>query len=559
MESWIEIATKRWLAGWLFCMISALFCCASCSNAANTNKPASQETNADSSIDISSFLVSVLDEPETLDFQCTTIDYTIGLNCFNRLVEMQEGKDGSIGVVPSLAKSWDVSDDGRVYTFHLRDDVTFSNGSPLTSSDVLYSFTRLLTHPKSCNRDIVQDIEGAKELESGDADYLEGFRVSDDYNFSIALHQPFSAFLACLCMPGASILDQETTELAGDRFGQEPQSTVGTGPFVLQSWKTGTDMVLTANPSYWEGVPDLKGLHLRFVNHPETLRKMFDDGELDVLNLDDLGNLSEFFMHGDVYAKYLRDAQHIGIDYIALNESIKPLDDVRVRKALQLALDRQTLLEAVYAGEGKVENGIYPHGLLGFNPNLEPIPYDEEQAKSLLVEAGYADGLDLVVSLRATTTERQRELMDMVKAMWEKVGARTSIEVLSESEFMSQRKSGKLACYTATWAADYDDPDNFVYTFFGSKENTTNRSLCYTNEDVMKRVRAARSIVDEKERIKEYDDLERIIVHDDAAWIPLFSKTRHYVISDRLQNFTVSWNGWFETSYKYMSIKDSQS
>ena len=126
---------------------------------------------------LSHFLVSVEDEPDTVDFQCTTIYYTIAQNVFNRLVEMESDEKGDIEILPSLAESWEISDDGRTYTFRLRDDVNFSNGSPLTASDVEYTFTRLLTHPDSCNRDIVDGILGAEALMNGEADQLEGFQV----------------------------------------------------------------------------------------------------------------------------------------------------------------------------------------------------------------------------------------------------------------------------------------------------------------------------------------------------------------------------------------------
>ena len=189
--------------------------------------------------DLSHFLVSVEDEPDTVDFQCTTIHYTIAQNVFNRLVEMESDENGDIEILPSLAKSWEISDDGRTYTFRLRDDVNFSNGSPLTASDVEYTFTRLLTHPDSCNRDIVDGILGAEALMNGETDQLEGFQVHGDHDFSITLEQPFEAFLACLSMPGASILDKETTEEAGSRFGTDPDWTIGTGSFILRKWNPG--------------------------------------------------------------------------------------------------------------------------------------------------------------------------------------------------------------------------------------------------------------------------------------------------------------------------------
>lgn len=503
------------------------------------------------------YLESLVDEPATTDFQCTTIDYTIGLNVFDRLVETQKALDGGVEITPSLAESWEMSSDGLVYTFHLRPDVSFSNGSPLTSSDVLYTFTRLLTHPNSQNGDLVSEIVGSGDLAAGSASALEGFEVIDDLSFRIRLEQPFSAFLACLCMPGASILDEETTEAAGESFGMDPAQTVGTGPFVFESWDPGEGIMLAANPAHWAGRPALDGVHLRFEDDPNVLIDLYDEGELDIVNADDFGEDSDFFLHGETHKSQVRSIPHVGIDYIALNEAVKPLDDVRVRRALQLALDRQTLLDAAYGGSGVVENGIFPVGLKGHNPDLPALPYDPAEAKKLLADAGYADGFDLSFSMRPSSTRWQRSLADMVVSMWAEVGVRAEVSILSEDEFMSKRKNGELACYTASWAADFDDPDNFIYTFFGTYENSFGRSLCYANEDAMARVRAARGIVDDEKRIKEYHDLERLIIQQDAAWVPLFSRERHFLVSDRVETFVTSWNGWFETSYRYMSLKDS--
>ena len=509
---------------------------------------------AETGTDTSGYLIALEDEPDTVDFQCTSIHYTIALNVFNRLVETENDEDGNMNILPSLAESGTVSEDRRSYTFRLRENVTFSNGSPLTSSDVCYSIKRLLIHPDSCNNDIVETIEGASRLKSGESDDLEGFVILNDLEFTITLEQPFEAFLACMSMPGASILDEETTQEAGDRFGIDPEWTIGTGSFILTSWTPHEGMLLAANPNCFAGPPACDGLDLRFVSDPQEVRAMFEEGNLDVLDLDELGDLAEFFIHGDIYQDHLYQVQQIGIAYIALNESVEPLNHKEVRRALQLALNRPVLLEAVYSGRGLVENGIYPHGLYGFNPDLPEITYHLEEAVNLISAAGYPDGFNLTVSVKSSSTQWESTLMRQAASMWEKAGIRVEVEVIDESEFMKLRKSGSLACYAATWIADYDDPDNFIYTFFGTKENSLFRSLLYSDEEVMKRVRDARMIADPKERVKEYQDLEQIIVQQDAAWVPLFSRHRYYVTSERTKGFKASWNGSVKNNYRLMSV-----
>ena len=536
----------------IFCLLIAL-ALVSCvfASCRNGNKPDEPDTE-----DTSRYLVAVEDEPDTVDFQRTTIYYTIATNVFDRLVEMETDDDGSVSIVPSLAEEWTVSDDGRVYTFRLREGVAFSNGSELTASDVKYTFERLLTFPGTANRDIAEIIFGAEELEKGEASGLEGFRVLGDREFSVTLTQPFSAFLACLSMPGASIMDEDTAREAGERFGTAPEYTVGTGSFILKEWTPGSGMILTANRSCWKGAPKCEGLDLRFMTEPEEIMNLFESGELDILDLDDIGNYAEFFIHGDIYKDKLFFVPRIGVTYIALNESAAPLDDVRVRKALTLALDRELLLDAVYDGMGVVENGIYPHGLYGFDPDIQEIEYSPEKARGLLAEAGLSEGFDLTVSLKASSTQKEMTLVRIAAYMWSRIGVRVSIEVMDESEFMELRKSGRLACYTAMWTADFNDPDNFIYTFFGSEENTVFRSLCYPRTEIMERVRNARTISDPDARIEEYRELERIIIGGDAAWIPLFLRLRVYVASDRIGGLRASWNGSVKNRYCDVTVAE---
>ena len=506
-------------------------------------------------ISTENFLKFVDDNPNTVDPQCTSEYYTVALNIFDRLVEIQsDPESGSSEIVPSLAESWEISPDGLTYSFRLREGVQFSNGSPLTASDVEFTLRRLLTYPDACNQDIAMMIRGARELSEGRVRSLPGFRAEGDYDFSLTLEQPYAPFLACLSTPGASILDEESTLEAGNAFGKVPELTIGTGPFIFQEWTPGFRMLLSANPDCWSGPPRCEGLYIQLLSDSEAQRLLFERGDLDILDLDNLGNEAEFFVHGDIYQDNLREGPRVGISYIALNQSVEPLGDVRVRRALQLSLNRQLLLDAVFGGRGTLENGIFPHGLIGFNPDLPEIPYDPEEAVRLLAEAGYADGFTLPISYPDNSTTTMRELLTLVASMWQEIGVRTLTLEVPEEEFMAQRKSGALACYSNTWSADFNDPDNFIYTFFGTPEHTRSRSLCYPDNEVMERIRNARAIVNEAARIREYQDLERKIVQEDAAWIPLFSKQHIFVVSDRVDGFRVSWNGWSSNRYRDVAV-----
>lgn len=532
--------------------IYAALCLACCLILPGCDRTA--EKKADTVADMSGYLSFLDSEPVLVDPQRISEKYTVVLNVFDRLVEEKE-VDGHNRLVPSLADSWEISPDGLVYVFRLHPGVTFSNGSALTAEDVGFTLQRMITHPDSRSRNLAMSIQGAEELRKGSTDKLAGFKIVDDHTFTITLAYPCATFLEGLTTPGASILDKETTQKAGNTFGQTPETTVGTGPFVLTKWKRQKGILMKANPKHWAGPPKCDGLNMQFYAESSPLRQMFLNGELDILDLDRLGIDAEYFIRGDIYRQNLIRGHRVGISYIALNQSVPPLQDVRVRKALQLALDRRALLHAAISNRGILENGIFPRGLKGNNPDLPEIPFDPEKAKQLLQEAGYGNGFDLTIGYSAGTTQRVKDMLKLTAAMWKKAGVRASLLEMENRAFLERRRKGELACYTGTWSADYNDPDNFISEFFGSRESTLARSLCYPDQEVMKRIAAARSIVDPEARIREYRQLEKKIVQDDAAWIPLYSGYHFFVVGDRVKGFQVRWNGWSSNRYADVTVK----
>lgn len=526
-----------------------------CGSRPNPTEVADSATDSpQSSLNTSQFLRIVDESPDTVDPQCTSGYYNIALNVFDRLVEVQVDAEGASAIAPSLARTWEISDDGLTYTFTLQEGVRFSNGAALTSSDVGYTLRRLLIHPESRNGDIASQILGAKALQSGQADALQGFEALSDTQFRITLSQPYAAFLACLSTPGASILDEETTEAVGDRFGREAEATVGTGPFVFHEWRKGECMVLVANEDCWCGAPRCAGIEIYNVSDTEACRLMFEEGTLDILDLESLGDDAEYFIHGDIYQPLLQQGPRVGITYVALNEAFEPMNDARVRKAMQMALDRDSIMRVSCSGRGRVENGILPRGLIGHNPDLKSIPYDLEWAKRLLAEAGVDDGFELPMVMPDTSNQSMRDLMNLLIFMWRRLGIYARVAYVSEEEFMERRSAGEIACYAATWSADFNDPDNFMYTFFGSEANTRRRSLCYGNARRMERVANARSIVNDAERMAEYQALEQAIIQQDAAWIPLYSRQHYFAVSKRVDGFRVSWNGWSSNRYSDVAV-----
>ena len=499
-------------------------------------------------------LIAEQENPDIVDPQVTTDYYTVGMNIFDRLFEVQANSDGTSHIVNSLAKDYSISEDGLTYTFELEQGVKYSNGADLTASDVLYTIKRMLTYEKARNGDIYDMIAGAQALADGETDELSGFELIDDYNFSITLDTPYAAFLACLTTPGASIFDEETTEAAGDQFGLDPAVTIGTGPFVFTSWTVNSDIVLSANPDCWSGAPNCDGLIIKFVPDESTQRMMFESGELDLLDLDNAPSQMEYFLGSGEYSDQIVSGLRVGIYYICLNESFEPLDNVLVRQALQRSIDRGSIIDALYAGQGQIENGIFPHGLIGYNPDLPEIPYDPDAARDLLAEAGYADGFDMELCHSSDAGQTTKNLLEIVAAQWGEIGVNVTVREIDDGSFLDMRAAGEIEAYQQSWSADFNDPDNFIYTFWGTEDNSVRRGFNYANTDAINRVAAARAIVDEDERVAEYQALEKLIVQDEAAWVPLFSKEHLYVVNPRVSGFTVSWNGWSNNYYHNVSV-----
>lgn len=506
-------------------------------------------------VDTTGYLVAALNaDIQTADVQKTSKDYQTPMNIFDRLVDINVAEDGTTSIVPSLAESWDISEDGLEYTFHLRQGVKFHNGNDFTAEDVAYTFHRLLTVEGGINTEFIDQVKGANELLEGAADTLEGLEVVDDYTVKITLKEPYAAFLACISSPGVSIYDSEATEAAGDQFGLDPAVTVGTGPFRFTSWTLNDQIVMTRYDDYWKGASALPGVVVKIIPDTETQTMMFENGELDVIDLDFVADAMDRFEA--TYPDQIVEGNRVGITYLTMNQNIEPFNNVQVRKAVQMAIDKQAILDALYGGRGQVEYGIFPHGLIGFNPDQEVIPYDPEAAKALLAEAGYADGFTMELAADSSASDTTTMALEIIKEQLGEVGINAEIKNYDEATWLDTRKAGELGSFLATWTADFNDPDNFIYTFFGNEEKTRIRSLNYPDAAVMERVSAARGIVNDDERTAEYHALEEKIIHEDAAWAPMYSRKHLFAVSKRVQNYVPVWSGVSDQLFYGISLTE---
>lgn len=490
---------------------------------------------------------------QTADVHKTSKDYEVPLNIYDRLVDVEVEGDGSTKIVGNLAESWDVSSDGLVYTFHLRQGVKYHNDADFTADDVKYSFERMLTVTGGTNSEFVDQILGATELFNGQAEELEGVKVLDDYTVEVTLREPYAGFLACLSSSGVAIYDRESTEEAGDQFGLDPSVTFGTGPFKFASWTLNDQLVLVRNDNYWKGAPALPGIVIKIVPDVQTQTMMFENGELDIVDLDYARDSIDHFQA--TYPDQIVGGPRVGITYFTMNENIEPFADVKVRKAVQMAIDRQAILDSLYGGRGQLENGIFPQGLIGHNTNIPAIEYNPEEAKKLLEEAGYGDGFTMEIAADSSASDTVTMALQVIKDQLAQIGITAEIKTYDESTWLDTRNSGELGSFMSTWSADYNDPDNFIYTFFGNEEKTKMRSLNYPDTAVMERVQKARSIVNQDERIAEYNDLEEKLIVEDAAWVPILSEEHLFAVGKNVEGFTPAWNGLSDIIFYNVSLK----
>ena len=491
-------------------------------------------------------------DPGTADPQLTTAEYFLPLNVFDRLVEAVTTGPGQSELVPGLAESWEISDDGLVYTFHLRPNVKFHNGATLTADDVIFTFDRMLNPAtKALNTDFLDMIAGATECMEGTAETTAGLKKIDDLTVEITLAAPYAPFLANLATPAGSIFPKAYVEEVGEDFGIKP---VGTGPFQVDKWEYNSQIDLSAFPDYFRGKAQFDKLIFKIVPEPQTQALMFKKGELDVLDLDNARSSIPEFQNDPQWKDHIVSGPRVGTYYMSINQQIPPFDNIKVREAMMYAIDRQMLIDKLYYGTGVPAKGILAPGLAGYNPDLPGFPYDPERSKALLAEAGLPDGFEMTI-YQTVDSPSTLKINEALQAMLGEVGIKVTIEQLDEAAFFGTRREGKLGSYVTSWSADFNDPDNFIYTFFAPR-NSVARSWNYVNPEVQEKLEQARSMTDMQARYKLYQELERTIVYEDFAFIPLFHLEHLFVVQPRVKNFKVSWNGWSNMPYYGIEIVD---
>ncbi len=490
--------------------------------------------------------------------------------------------DDKARIIPGLASSWSVSKDGKIYTFNIRRGVKFSNGRELTSSDVKTSFERVLSPKTNSPRTWLFDrIKGARRFMNGKCADVSGIKTPDAHKLIIELSAPFGPFLGLLAMPGAYVVPKEEVERYGTHFSDHP---VGTGPFILERWEHGSRITLRANAKYFGGAPDVAGITYRVIPEELTAVAEFERGNLDALNVP----APEFrrYSQDPRWDKKLLSQVGLNTYYLGMNCQKTPLNDVRVRRAISMAIDRKRILETVYEGRGVLARGPVPDFLFpvpshtggslfsspspaggrggqggegypaptrryappsppgGEGNKLNAVPsgngdfpynYNPAEAKRLLKEAGYPNGISLKIYIG-----NEQETLDMVEVIQQylaDVGVKTSIVQLEWSAFKQAINNGDADLFWLSWQADYPDPENFLYpVFYSGNIGPAGNRARFQDRKFDALITQAQVEPDTKKRMELYRGAQARVV-EMAPWVFFWHKKDYVVLGPRVRGY----------------------
>ncbi len=445
---------------------------------------------------------------------------------FNTLVDY----DAEGHLVPELAVAWEVSDDRRTYTFHLRPDVRFTNGRPVEAADIRFSLERALSpQTRSQGAEFFRGIVGADACRE-QACEVAGIETPEPHVLRIRLQEFDPLFLHKLAMPFAAAVPHEEVARWGEDFARHP---IGSGAFKLQEWVPGQHLLFVRNPDYFvAGVPRLAGV-LRLVGVNDDLAWLkYRSGQLDVANIPP----AEFplVVKDPVDQPMLRHVTTMRTSYLGMKCTLPPFTDRRVRQAMNYAVNKEKLLRLIN-DRGVVAKGFIPPNMPGYNPNVPGYPFDPARARELLAQAGFPNGFETTLWIRSDETTRR--LAQSVQQDYADVGVAVRIKPLAWGPYLEAVRAPDLVpFFYLGWEADFPDPSNFLDVLLDSKNIGTNNNTDYSNPEVDALLATAARTVDPAARLEVLQRAELIAI-DDAPWVFLFHPVSYEIVSPRVRDF----------------------
>ncbi|MCS6988417.1 MAG: ABC transporter substrate-binding protein [Chloroherpetonaceae bacterium] len=516
--------------------------------------------------------ISNLDPPRV----AKQAEILVAQQIYDQLIELDHA---TLKPIPELATRWDVSDDGLVYTFHLRGDVFFHDnpcfpngkGKRLTANDVKFSLTMAVdARFQSLGAEFFTTcVLGAREFYEATIEALRnkaepkvkevaGFIVKDDSTFVVKLKEPYAPFLYHLATGFGSITCEEAARHYGKSLSRNP---VGTGAFVFVKWEEDREIVLKRNPNYWgrdslgNQLPYLDGVSFRFLKEATTQLLEFQKGNLDEC----VGIPQEFVAQvfdangalKEPFSKYaLKSCPELRIDYIGMLFVDSLFKNGKLRQAFSWAIDRVKIAKYVLKNQVAIPTGIVAQGIEGYdNRDATLVDYDVQKAKKLLAEAGYPDGRGLpeltLHSFVGAKYAYNKEVAEAAQAMLQDIGVKVNIVQSEYSTHLQQAYLGKLPFFIGSWGADYPEPETFLNLVYGGvvpkgkdEESYINLSR-YSNPAFDKVFAEALKISDEKKRYALYKQAEKIAL-DDAAILVCYHRILRRLEQPYLRNYPIN-------------------
>ncbi len=443
---------------------------------------------------------------------------------------------GTTDLRPGLAESYEISADGMTFTFHLRPGVVFTNGRKMVAQDVKYSLDRV-TDPKTQSpaAGFFAAIKGYDAVANGSATGLAGVTVVDPATVKIELSRPDATFLHIMALNFAAVVPKEAVEAANGDFGHHP---VGTGAFKLGEWTIGQRLVFEKNADYWrKGLPYLDGVTFEVGQEPIVALLRLQNGEVDVPG-DGIppAKFQEVMADPAQKARVVEGGQ-LQTGYITLNVTKPPFDKLEVRKAVNMAVNKDRIVQIIN-GRAVPATQPLPPSMPGYTKDYKGYPFDPEKAKAMLAEAGFPDGFD--TELYVMNTDPNPRIAQAIQQDLAGVGIRASIRSLAQANVIEAGGAGpapKIWSGGMAWIADFPDPSNFygpILGCTGAEAGGWNWSK-FCDPAIDKEATAADSMVDPADpaRIKQWSDVYMKVM-EEAPWVPVFNEQRFTMKSARM-------------------------
>lgn len=499
---------KKYLAVAVALTLTLLTGCSGGGSSTATNAQSAGAETTETSASAKDEVVAVLKgEPSNIDPHGNTelVAMTTQVQIFETLVKKNE--EGEI--VPCLAESWEQINDTTI-RFKLRDGVKFHNGEKLTADDVVFSIKRATEMPSSAAIFSAFDAENTKAV--------------DELTVDVATKKPFAAVFNYLASTRGEIVSKKAVEEMGDdAFGRNP---VGTGPFKFDNWVSGTSITLKRNEDYWGDKPAYSTLTLKFITETANRALEIESGNADIVldpATDDLDRLKETdglqVVTGDSY----------GMSYIVFTMDDEVVGNEKVREALSLALDMNSIVQSVYGEYGSVCESVIPRTIFSYKSQGEH-EYNVDKAKQLLSEAGYGNGLN--VKLNLPNGSEQQNIGVIVQNMWKEIGVTAEITTASTSEVIAAGRRGDNQITIMAASYSTGDPGHALADF-----DTRSDGFFRPNDTkIDEMLDEGNAIYDTEERRKAFEEIQDYIYHQ-YYMIPVANKTVNYVITDHVKNF----------------------